>query len=127
MRVMSAGDGYRYLLRNVAAGDRNRELTTPLTLHYQEKGTPPGFWIGSGVQGLGKGDLEPGDEVTEEQLRLLLGQGRDPVTGNPLGKPWLKFEGAAERIEARIQQLPDELSVGDRSLAIVVRGSAVGH
>jgi len=30
MRVMSAGDGYRYLLQSVAAGDGHRSLTTPL-------------------------------------------------------------------------------------------------
>jgi hypothetical protein len=31
MRVMSAGDGYKYLLRTVAAGDGDRSLSTPLT------------------------------------------------------------------------------------------------
>jgi conjugative relaxase-like TrwC/TraI family protein len=120
MRVMSAGDGYRYLLKTVAAGDGNRDLTTPLTRYYQEKGTPPGFWIGCGVKGLGHGTLKPGAEVTEEQLRLLLGSGRDPVTGEPLGKPWLKFKGATERIDARVGQLPKELSVGDRAEAITL-------
>jgi predicted transglutaminase-like cysteine proteinase len=30
MRVMSAGDGYQYLLQSVAAGDGHRPLTTPL-------------------------------------------------------------------------------------------------
>jgi hypothetical protein len=29
MRVMSAGDGYQYLLKTVAAGDGDRELSTP--------------------------------------------------------------------------------------------------
>ena len=42
MRVMSAGDGYKYLLQSVAAGDGNRPLTTPLIAYYTEKGTPPG-------------------------------------------------------------------------------------
>lgn len=42
MRVMSAGDGYQYLLKTVAAGDGNRDLSTPLTRYYAEKGTPPG-------------------------------------------------------------------------------------
>jgi hypothetical protein len=106
MRVMSEGDGYRYLLKTVAAGDGNRDLTTPLTRNYQEKGTPPGFWIGSGLPGLGSGELESGAEVTEEQLQLLLGAGRDPVTGESLGKPWLKFTTAVERINARVQALP---------------------
>ena len=65
MRVMSAGDGFRYLLKAVVAGDGNRDLTTPLTLYYQEKGTPPGFWVGSGVHGLAHGELKPGGDVTE--------------------------------------------------------------
>ncbi|MBD4568796.1 relaxase domain-containing protein, partial [Xanthomonas citri pv. citri] len=55
MRVMSAGDGYRYLLRTVAAADGDRELSTPLTRYYAEAGTPPGQWLGSGVTSLGKG------------------------------------------------------------------------
>jgi len=31
MRVMSAGDGYKCLLRMVAAADGDRPLSTPLT------------------------------------------------------------------------------------------------
>ena len=42
MRVMSAGDGYKYLLRSVAAADGDRSLSTPLTRYYAEEGTPPG-------------------------------------------------------------------------------------
>lgn len=40
MRVMHAGDGYRYLLRSVAAGDGNRSLSTQLTRYYAGAGTP---------------------------------------------------------------------------------------
>jgi hypothetical protein len=29
MRVMTAGDGYKYLLKSVAAGDGDRSLSTP--------------------------------------------------------------------------------------------------
>ena len=118
MRVMSAGDGFRYLLKTVVAGDGNRDLTTPLTRYYQEKGTPPGFWMGSGVHGLGHGELEAGGEVAESHLQLLLGLGCDPVTGEPLGKAWSKFKTAAQRIEVRIWQLPAGLSVAERAVAI---------
>src|SRR5687768_90404 len=38
MRVMSAGDGYKYLLRTVAAADGVRPLSTPLTRYYAEAG-----------------------------------------------------------------------------------------
>ena len=42
MRVMSAGDGYKYLLRTVAAADGDRALSTPLTRYYVEAGAPWG-------------------------------------------------------------------------------------
>ena len=86
MRVMSAGTGYQYLLRSVAAGDGNRLLSTPLTRYYTETGTPPGRWLGSGLHALGHGEIRRGDVVGEQQLALLLGTGSDPVTGDPLGR-----------------------------------------
>lgn len=58
MRVMSAGDGYKYLLRTVAAGDGDRSLSTPLTGYYNVEGAPPGRWLGAGVAGLGRVDQE---------------------------------------------------------------------
>ena len=53
LRRMTAGSGYQYLLRSVAAGDGARALSTPLTRYYSEVGTPPGRWLGSGVRRLG--------------------------------------------------------------------------
>jgi conjugative relaxase-like TrwC/TraI family protein len=120
MRVMSAGDGYRYLLKTVVAADGNRDLTVPLARYYQEKGTPPGFWLGSGLAGLGNGELGTGAVVTEGQLRLLLGAGRDPVTGEPLGKPWLKFTSATDRINSRVRALPAGLGGAERAEAITL-------
>ena len=42
MRVMSAGDGYKYLLKTVAVADGDRPLSTPLTrlLHRGRHPTP---------------------------------------------------------------------------------------
>ena len=85
MRKMSAGAGYKYLLKTVVAGDGDRSPSTPLTRYYAETGTPPGRWMGSGVRDLG---LEVGAEVTEAQLALLLGHGRHPVTGDKLGRAY---------------------------------------
>lgn len=96
MRVISAGDGYKYLLRTVAAGDGERSLSTPLTRYYSAKGTPPGRWMGSGVQCLGTGRIVDGSEVTEAQLQLLIGMGRDPVTGEPLGRAYPIYWAADE-------------------------------
>lgn len=105
MRVMSAGDGYKYLLRTVAAGDGDRSLSTPLTRYYAEQGSPPGRWIGQGLAGIGAGQLSTGDQVSEAQLQLLVGMGRDPITGDPLGRAYQSFTPVAERIEHRVSEL----------------------
>lgn len=97
MRVMSAGDGYRYLLRTVVAGDGVRSLASPLTRYYETKGTPPGRWMGAGLGGLADGTIAAGDEVTEEQLQLLIGHGRDPLTGEPLGRAYPQYDPDADR------------------------------
>lgn len=69
---MSAGKGYEYLLRTVAVGDGDRSLAIPLTRYYNEAGTPPGHWMGSGLLGL-ECAIYAGDEVTEDQLKRLIG------------------------------------------------------
>ena len=114
MRVMSAGDGYKYLLRTVAAGDGDRDLSTPLTRYYSADGTPPGRWMGSGIAALGAGQLDVGDEVSEAQLQLLIGMGRDPITGEPLGRAYPQYKPKAERIAERLAALPPGLSVAER-------------
>src|SRR5690625_1866038 len=115
MRVMSAGDGYKYLLRTVAAGDGDRSLSTPLTRYYAEQGSPPGRWVGQGLVGIGAGQLSTGDQVTESQLQLLVGMGRDPITGDPLGRAYQSFVPVSERIEARVAELDASLSPAARA------------
>ncbi|MCY7413128.1 MAG: relaxase domain-containing protein [Salinibacterium sp.] len=100
MRVMSAGDGYKYLLRTVAVSDGKRPLSTPLTRYYSAEGTPPGRWMGGGLRSLGEGLIVEGDAVTEAQLQLLVGLGRDPVTGDALGRAYPVYRTAAERASA---------------------------
>lgn len=112
MRVMSAGDGYKYLLRTVAAADGDRSFSTPLTRYYVEAGTPPGQWLGAGVASLGSGQLAVGDRVSEAQLQLLMGMGRDPITGDPLGLAFPAYRSTSERIEARIADLDPTMSPG---------------
>ena len=118
MRVMSAGEGYKYLLRSVAAADGDRSLSTPLTRYYVEEGTPLGQWLGSGVAALGKGQLAVGDRVSEAQLQLLMGMGRDPITGDPLGHAFPAYKSVPERIEARIADLDPELGPGAKGEAV---------
>ncbi len=113
MRRMSAGSGYRYLLRSVAAGDGQRALSTPLTRYYAEVGTPPGRWMGSGVGLFGDGQIESGMRVTEEQLALLIGMGRDPITGDQLGRAYPAYKRLADRIDTRIAALTPDMTADD--------------
>jgi len=114
MRLMSAGDGYKYLLASVAAGDGDRSLSTPLTRYYQESGNPPGWWIGSGVASLDC-PLRPGDRVSELHLELLMGHGLHPLTGEQLGRPYAHYATAAERIDQRSRALDTKLTDAERA------------
>ncbi|WP_460808590.1 MobF family relaxase [Nocardioides salsibiostraticola] len=115
---MSAGDGYQYLLKSVAAGDGNRKLSTPLTRYYTEVGTPPGRWQGSGLHAMGDGAIKRNDLVSEQQLALLLGMGRDPVSGVPLGRSFPQYAPVRARIVARVAELSDALTDEQRIAAI---------
>lgn len=120
MRVMGAGDGYKYLLRTVASADGERALSTPLTRYYAEQGTPPGRWMGSGLAALGHGEIHEGAQVSEAQLQLLLGMGLDPVTGDPLGKAYPVFLRVEDRIAARLTRLDPALGGTERAEAVAV-------
>ncbi|MBX3099560.1 MAG: relaxase domain-containing protein [Salinibacterium sp.] len=103
---------------SVAVADGSRQLTDALTRYYTEKGTPPGFWLGSAVRDIGGGLLVPFREVSEAHLRLLLGLGCDPVTGEPLGRAWPVYRGVTERIAARVSALDKTLGWEARAEAI---------
>ena len=112
---MSGGAGYRYLMLSVVAGDGDRRAANALTRYYAESGTPPGRWLGSGLAGLGGLGLQPGSQVTEEQLFRLLGMACDPVSGKPLGRAPRSAEvTVAKRIHARLEALPVGLNQADR-------------
>ena len=117
MRLMSAGDGYKYYLESVTAGDGERDLSTPLTRYYQETGFPPGRWIGTGVASLDC-PLTQGDVVSEAQLQLLMGYGAHPVTGETLGRPYPRFASVGERIDKRVSALDTRLSDTQRAAAL---------
>ncbi len=75
-------------------GDGDRSLRDPLTRYYAEEGTPPGYWLGSGVAGLDS-ELKVGDKVAEEHLRRLIGHGQHPVTGEQLGSRFRTYSQPA--------------------------------
>ncbi len=75
LHKLTAGDGYTYLTRQVAAHDRAERGPLSLSEYYAEKGESPGRWCGSALPDLG---LAEGDMVHEEQMRSLFGAGRHP-------------------------------------------------
>ena len=82
LHKISAGDGYEYLTKQVAAFDDTNLGRQKLAEYYAEKGESPGRWLGKGLEGLGEfGDefaVAVGSVVREDQMRALFGSGRHP-------------------------------------------------
>ncbi|NLE98121.1 MAG: relaxase domain-containing protein, partial [Propionibacterium sp.] len=109
---LTAGCGYDYLTRQVAAHDTTEKGHATLASYYSERGETPGTWYGRGLTGLG--DLAVGDEVTQEQMQALFAHGHHPnmkarLAGLPagastelvehatlLGQPFKTFEAATQ-------------------------------
>ncbi|MFE2994840.1 MobF family relaxase [Nocardia sp. NPDC059246] len=73
IHAIHAGDGYTYLTRQVATGDRTRAADKSFTDYYTATGAPPGRWFGRGAEILGV----TGD-VSQDQMRALYGEGNHP-------------------------------------------------
>ncbi|RMB57856.1 MobF family relaxase [Tessaracoccus antarcticus] len=80
LHKLTAGSGYDYLTRQVAAQDSTEKGHASLASYYSEKGEVPGSWWGSGLVGLG--DLAVGDQVSAEQMKALFGGGLHPNMAN---------------------------------------------
>src|SRR4051794_3226937 len=76
LHKLTAGDGYTYLTRQVAAHDATTRGFGSLGDYYSEKGEAPGVWMGSGLAGVP--DIPVGERVTEAQMVALFGEGRHP-------------------------------------------------
>ena len=74
---LTAGSGYDYLTRHVAALDATEKGHTGLASYYAERGETPGVWIGSGMATIDS--LSAGDPVTAQQMRALFGCGLHPL------------------------------------------------
>lgn len=73
LHKLTAGDGYTYLTRQVAAGDSTELGYRSLGDYYSVKGESPGTWQGGGLTALGVHG-----QVTEQQMVSLFGQGIHP-------------------------------------------------
>ena len=82
LHKLTAGSGYNYLTRQVAALDATDKGHTGLASYYTERGESPGVWIGSGMAGID--GLDVGDPVTAEQMRALFGCGLHPLAESRL-------------------------------------------
>ena len=93
LHKLTAGTGYTYLTRQVAAHDRAGGPRTTLATYYSERGETRGRWVGSGMSGID--GLAVGDEVTAQQMRLLFGFGLHPLA--ELREESLQGPGLSER------------------------------
>ena len=92
MHKLTAGDGYQYLIRQVAAVDSTSRGKAPLIDYYSSKGESPGHWVGSGLPSLESTGarwvpekdvadvwaVEAGSQVSEAQMKALFGEGLHP-------------------------------------------------
>lgn len=51
-------------------------------------------------------------------MQLLIGMGRDPVTGEQLGRAYQQFTSLADRVEARVKTLDPTLAAPEREAAV---------
>ncbi|MFI7510873.1 MobF family relaxase [Micromonospora aurantiaca] len=116
---ISPGDGYRYVMEQVAAGRHDlRPLgdtgPTPYYINHTARGESPGWWAGNGAAVLGVSGW-----VTEQQMRYLIGQGRHPKTGFRLGQKWRIYapmtdEYRDESVRRALLHLPVDATVEQR-------------
>jgi hypothetical protein len=77
LHKLTAGSGYDYLTRQVAAMDSTEKGYTGLASYYAERGETPGVWVGTGCEAIQPGFA--GSVVTAEQMQALFGAGMSPI------------------------------------------------
>lgn len=123
LQKLSAGSGYEYLTRQVAALDSTEKRNIPLADYYAAKGESPGRWVGSGMVGIE--GLELDDIVTAEQMKNLFGVGCDPITGRPLGAAYKVYANeTVHAFNARVDELLVHVSVPTTAERATARSTA---
>ena len=125
LHKLTAGNGYDYLTRQVAAMDSTEKGHTTLASYYTETGETPGAWMGAGMAGLD--GLNAGDVVTAEQMHALFGLGLHPLAGAMYGDR-ATAELAVSQVEAAARlgspfRLPDK-QVSDFRIEVARRVAA---
>ena len=131
LHKLTAGSGYDYLTRQVAALDSTEKGHTGLASYYIERGQSPGVWIGSGLDGID--GLAAGDPVTAEQMRALwlrcasVGRAPPAAAGGPdlssgrLSGTWRGWESPLI-VDGDVMPVPGR--GGRRNAALI---TAIGH
>ncbi|HWT47092.1 MAG TPA: MobF family relaxase, partial [Mycobacterium sp.] len=92
LHKLTAGDGYLYLVHQVAAADSTERGRNTLSDYYSAKGESPGRWVGSGLAALSNTGaravsaqaveeiwtVAQGSQVSEAQMAALFGEGLHP-------------------------------------------------
>jgi len=109
LHKLTAGSGYDYLTRQVAAMDSTEKGYTGLASYYTERGETPGVWVGTGCDAIQAGFAA--SVVTAEQMQALFGAGTSPIGPElvrALGKDVSSTElSAAVRLGSPFRLSPD--------------------
>ncbi len=125
LHKLTAGDGYLYLVRQVAAADSTQRGRSTLADYYSAQGEAPGRWVGRGLAALsaaGGTDVSaevretiwavaPGSIVSEDQMRALYGEGLHPNTErimNHVAGHGIRAQHAAGQLGRRFQVRGDQ-------------------
>jgi conjugative relaxase-like TrwC/TraI family protein len=119
IKELHGPDAWKYLMESVTDGQGDLREASAITRYYTDAGTPPGRWTGTGLAGLAGGaGLKAGSKVSGEQMEMLFGEGRDPVTGEKLGRGFRHPPSYTDRVAARVNALPKRITGEARAKAI---------
>lgn len=87
------GNGTKGIINYLTESISDAPVTHPNSLsdstkYYATNGTPPGVWMGSGINAFD--GIQAGGTVSASQLEMLIGYGQNPVTGEQLGLAFRK-------------------------------------